>query len=244
MPDVLGPRIRLLASPDHTRAEEAIFDLDSYAQRGILRLIQAAAYFPEEAVRERVLVAAAQLVSPFSVYYVTQYNLDAMRAIAYMRGIFIWLTASDLHFGTRPPIAPYAVAMCVLCEERLRAIAFAQMLIFFLDLYADGSDRRPTFEMVNLCFRFDAVGVVAVMFFDVRFERAFQLALEDAAEGNPGACVHDGRAVTFWPPYETHATVPGSFDALLQRTRFAHFPTNYTSAKSNLQRPLHRQLGK
>lgn len=110
--------------------------------------------------------------------------------------------------------------MCVLYEERLRVITFARMLISFLDQNAGGPDRRPTFDMVNVCFRFATVGVVAVMFFDVRFERAFKLAYEDAAEGNPGTSSHGGHAVTFRPPYETHATVPGSFDSLLQRTRF------------------------
>jgi hypothetical protein len=141
-----------------------------------------------------------------------------MQAIPDIRGIFVWLQANDLGFGTQPSIAPYAVAMCVVCNPRHRAIALAQMMINFLN-FNSGGDGHSRFDIVSLCYRTNRVGMIGVMFFDITMECAFDETLEDATAHNMGTAMHGEHPVTFWPPDVNLPVVPGSYDALLNRVR-------------------------
>lgn len=246
-----APRLRMFAQPRVSTSGRYV-DSTVQAQRAIVRIINASPYLDTSLGVLGCLtrcIAVSGILSPAYSYSLRGYFKPESRfyvirncghvAIEFqesMKGLFLWLRASDMQWGINAPIAPFAVLFCVVGGERFRAIGLAKMMLDFVALYKDVGGCQG-FDVVSVGYKFTASAVLGVMFCDGGLARPFRRAKARALEREEGTDLvrvdqfHANslgqamgmrvrrRAVTFWPPGKRVGCSRQSYALLFDRTR-------------------------
>ncbi|TEB28825.1 hypothetical protein FA13DRAFT_1735338 [Coprinellus micaceus] len=195
-----APLYRLHAYPG-TSFQAGYLDQSLNTQNAVINIVNASHYLPED-MSLKVLSGLAEAITPESPFYVTHYCGSVIREFQrHMKGIFVWVKASDLDIvNDDGGIPPYA---------RFRTMDLAKALLEFVK----PQPSNDPVDMTSICFKYFLGGVMGVMFFGEDFKEPFQDALVRAQSRAIGTDMYDEHPVTFYP-----------LGALINSTRYVYIP--------------------
>lgn len=100
------------------------------------------------------------------------------------------------------------------------AVGLARIMAEFVATQLNHVSLTQSLDMVSVCYKFTNVGVLGAMFFDVGLEEAYARVLRDCRDGYEGFDMFGDHPVSFWPPGCPVKVREGSYETMMEQTRY------------------------